>query len=267
MAAIYPVAVRAYTEKMDYTELVDAQDVNELQDEVGAIEQTLGTNPHVYKAAGAAATTYKTVGARLDSHEASLANQQSEINTILAASKVGWATPALTVTGSVFPGIRTILPDLGPAPVIWTSSSTDIGDMFIAGASVISIPLGGRWKIRAMGNSPVDWPNLNAAQTTNNHLGVLPIPIAFQRLMLTLYINGVQVAANYDERRWYPLALSGGNPPVGYPVSPFQPCLDWTGTLTSGMQLQLKAEQWYGAMPSASVTMSVDFDKSIPGVD
>lgn len=267
MAAIYPVAVRSFVPKMDYSELVDAQDVNALQDEVGAIEQTLGVSPHVYAPVGAASTRYKTVGARLDAHEALLATQQSEIDSVLAASRVGWATPALTVTGTVNPGCRTLTPDPGPTPVAWSSASTDVGDMFVAGASIISVPLGGRWKVNAAAHAQIDWPSLDAAQDNNNNLRVVPVPLAFQRLLISLYVNGAQVASNYDEFRWYPRPLVGSTPLGGYPVPAFQPSLTWSGTLTSGMQVQLKAEQWYGAMFSAAVTMSVDFDKSIEGVD
>jgi hypothetical protein len=47
MSASYPKAIKQFTTKMDYTMDVMAQDVNDLQDEVVALESILGVNPHL----------------------------------------------------------------------------------------------------------------------------------------------------------------------------------------------------------------------------
>lgn len=43
MAASYPASVKTFTTKVDFTDIVLAEHVNSLQDEVNALEATLGT--------------------------------------------------------------------------------------------------------------------------------------------------------------------------------------------------------------------------------
>lgn len=45
MTAIYPAAIKKFAYRQDFTNIVDAADVNVLYDEVTAIENTLGPNP------------------------------------------------------------------------------------------------------------------------------------------------------------------------------------------------------------------------------
>lgn len=57
--ATYPGAVRSFTTKIDYTDTVFALHMNDAQDEITAIQNTLGTNPQ------GAATGPATVGKRI----------------------------------------------------------------------------------------------------------------------------------------------------------------------------------------------------------
>jgi hypothetical protein len=45
MAAVYPNTVKSFTTKTDFTDLILAEHVNTLQDEVRTLEATIGTNP------------------------------------------------------------------------------------------------------------------------------------------------------------------------------------------------------------------------------
>lgn len=274
MTAVYPVAVRNFVQHDDYVEIVDASHVNDLQYEVAAIESTLGVNPQIFAPAGSKSTNYKTVGARLDSHENQLATQLGYINTLLAASKSGWATPALTVSGNVNPGVR-LMPlagyiDPGPTPVAWTSETVDVGDMYVPGSNTVAIPLGGLWSITVSITCPIDWATLGAVQASYNTIGVLPVPIAYQRLAASIWVQGVQVSYGPDTVHWLPVAaqpsyvLRGGNPPT---QSQFNGACSYLGPLTTGSQVQVKAEQFFGAMSGAVVTASFKYERSIQGVN
>lgn len=45
MAAVYPTAIKNFAYRQDFTQLVDAADVNVAYDEITALQNTLGTNP------------------------------------------------------------------------------------------------------------------------------------------------------------------------------------------------------------------------------
>lgn len=73
MAATYPGTVRPFTTKVNNVDIIDASHPNILQEEVVAIQATLGVNPQVssgltgtYVSAG---TTFANVSARLDNIE------------------------------------------------------------------------------------------------------------------------------------------------------------------------------------------------------
>lgn len=272
--AIYPSAIRTYTDHQDYVEIVDATHVNALQAEVTAIEKTLGVQPGIYAPVGSKATTYSSVGARMDAHETALAAQQAQINTLLAASKIGWATPALTVSGYVNPAVR-LMPvtgfiDPGPTSVAWTSETVNVGDMFVPNANTVAIPLGGLWSIHVSITNPIDWTTLGSVQSVYNNLRIAPIPIAFQRLAASIWVQGVQVAYGPDTVHWLPIAqqpnvvLSGGNPPTQHQLTGV---CSFLGPLTTGSQVQVKAEQFYGAMTGAHVTCAFKYERAIQGVN
>lgn len=60
MAAVYPASVKTFTTKVDETDRVRAAHMNDVQDEVAAIQAAIGTSPGVH-----GSESYATVNARL----------------------------------------------------------------------------------------------------------------------------------------------------------------------------------------------------------
>ncbi|MFF1693140.1 hypothetical protein ACFVXC_05860 [Streptomyces sp. NPDC058257] len=48
MPAVYPLSVKSWTPKVDQVDTIWAAHVNDIQNELGAIEKTVGVNPHVW---------------------------------------------------------------------------------------------------------------------------------------------------------------------------------------------------------------------------
>jgi hypothetical protein len=73
MAASYPGSVRSFTTKVNNIDIIDAAHPNVLQEEVVAIESTLGVNPQISSGISgtyiSAGTTFSSVSARLDNIE------------------------------------------------------------------------------------------------------------------------------------------------------------------------------------------------------
>lgn len=66
MAAVYPKQYKSFPVHKNLVEDIDASHVNNLQDEVLALQQTLGINPHQATGLTMKTNTYASVGARLD---------------------------------------------------------------------------------------------------------------------------------------------------------------------------------------------------------
>lgn len=64
MVAIYPSAVKTFQYRQDYTELVEAADINVAYDELGAVETVLGVNPQSDLIDGKT-SSWTTVGQRI----------------------------------------------------------------------------------------------------------------------------------------------------------------------------------------------------------
>jgi len=69
MSATYPKAIKTFTTKKNYTMDVMAEDVNDLQDEVMALESILGVNPHLMDSSDVDAIVTQDVNARLSALE------------------------------------------------------------------------------------------------------------------------------------------------------------------------------------------------------
>lgn len=73
MPAVYPGSVRTFTTKVNNVDIIDASHPNVLQEEVVALQSTLGTNPQISSggigAYVATPTTFSSVSARLDNLE------------------------------------------------------------------------------------------------------------------------------------------------------------------------------------------------------
>jgi hypothetical protein len=66
MAAVYPKQYKSFPVHKNLVEDIDASHVNNLQDEVLALQQTLGINPHQDTGLKMKTNTYASVAARLD---------------------------------------------------------------------------------------------------------------------------------------------------------------------------------------------------------
>jgi hypothetical protein len=110
MAASYPSAIRSFSIKTNVLDIIDASDPNSLQEEVIAIESSLGINPALSTTPNASSgftatsTQYSTLAQRLaniengvigDSHTQYIKKAGGEIVTNVTASNVG-----ITVKGA-----------------------------------------------------------------------------------------------------------------------------------------------------------------------
>lgn len=110
MPASYPLSVRPFTTKVNVLDIVDAADPNSLQEEVVAIETTLGLNPALSTTPSASnsfanSTQYATVVQRLanietgivaDTHTQYIKRTGNEIITNATASNVAFTVKGAT---------------------------------------------------------------------------------------------------------------------------------------------------------------------------
>lgn len=104
MAASYPSSIRSFSTKRNTLDIVDASDPNSLQEEVVAIESTLGVNPNISTSPSSSgsfantATTFASLSARLanieigvvsDAHTQYIKRTGNETLTNAVASNVG----------------------------------------------------------------------------------------------------------------------------------------------------------------------------------
>lgn len=159
MPANYPTIVRKFQPHQDGTEYVMAAHVNDLQDEVGALEGTLGVKPHIYTPASGAATTYSSVASRLTTIQRLQDTQQDQLDDLVDASHEGWALPIVSVHASgtaVKPTVDT--DDVVPSDwtsMRWTKKNIDTNGAYAPGP-YITIPKTGWWILtsRVMMHTP-----------------------------------------------------------------------------------------------------------------
>ena len=133
MAAYYPSNIKNdFSTKIDFTDTVIAAHINDLQNEVTAIETTLGTAPLTssgWSTTGfdTSTTTWSSVKARLNNIEVGISNTRSQVAAIAAETLAG-TTLKSTVTGSS-------LVSFGTSPVL-NSPRIYMG---INGQSIVSV--------------------------------------------------------------------------------------------------------------------------------
>lgn len=112
MAAVYPTAVKSFSQRQNYTMIVDAGDVNQAYDEVTSLQRTLGTMPQQEVIDGQT-KTWPTVKDRI------------------TAVRRGVSDPIVRVTASDFkvPYNKTIQPTI-------TSKQIDTHGMWVSGNSL-----------------------------------------------------------------------------------------------------------------------------------
>jgi hypothetical protein len=255
MNAIYPAAVRTYPVKLDQVTTVDASDVNDLQDEMGAVQRTVGVNPLRYLPTGEPTVTYPSVAKRLDSHEGTLAALQNEINVLSFAASNGWDTPVLRVSqGGVTPPLLTVANPANFGAVVWnTPPVQDPGDMWTAGTSIVCV-LGGWYQIEVTWTGAIDTTALTAAQNANNVLGIVPVPIAYQRVLARLTVNGAVAKAHPVAEPWAPFYI------FGHFLN-----FTWSGPLHQGDVLGVQLGQYNGSA-SGTATFAATYVRALPGV-
>lgn len=168
MAASYPSAtVSTFKTHVNITELVDASHPNSIQDEVIAIENTLGTNPHISTSPSPTGTFYNTtrtftdVNARLanletmavaDAHNQYIRKTSDSSNTIVAGSA---STQGLIIKGAASQTanllefqnssgavIAAVAANGSIAGTVSSSTVTTKGDLLVATASSTLARLG-----------------------------------------------------------------------------------------------------------------------------
>lgn len=149
MAANYPTIVRKFSPHADGTEYVMAAHMNAAQDEITAVQSTLGTKPHVRNRTNGSPTAYSTVGARLDSIQTTQDTQQTQINGLLDDSKTGWALPIASVqdTGTSIPATVNTH-SVQPSDwynLTWRYKVLDTNGAFSQNSTYLTIPQTGWW--------------------------------------------------------------------------------------------------------------------------
>lgn len=113
MVAVYPNALKTFAYRQDFTQLVDAADVNVSYDEIGALQKTLGVLPNTDTIDGAV-NTWPTVGARI------------------SAVREGVTKPYVNVSANNIsvPYNTTVIPT-------WTSTTWNTHNIFQGGTNLI----------------------------------------------------------------------------------------------------------------------------------
>lgn len=114
MTAVYPTAIKSFFYRQDFTQIVDAADVNTAYDEITAIQKILGTNPNADNIDGGT-VAYATV------------------KDNIAATRRGLNNPYCQVQAHNF-----VVPyaDNGNYHAAWTSVSVDTHKMFNSGTQL-----------------------------------------------------------------------------------------------------------------------------------
>jgi hypothetical protein len=113
MVAVYPSAIKTFAYREDFTELVEAADVNVSYDEIRAVQTTLGVNPQKDTIDGAV-NTWSSVGSRI------------------SAVRKGVSNPYVYVSAHNFE-----VPYNTTTTVNWTNQTYDTHGMWNAGPSLM----------------------------------------------------------------------------------------------------------------------------------
>lgn len=155
MVAVYPSAIKNFSYRQDYTELVEAADVNTAYDEIRAVQSTLGTYPQ-----------YDTIDGTL--------NKWSTVGARVSAVRAGVSKPFCNVAAHNF--LVNYGTALNPS---WTSKTWDTHSMWGGGTSLVC-PRDGvytfdvymRWH-RDGYNSPSQQPEFN--RNGKLEIGCIPV--------------------------------------------------------------------------------------------
>lgn len=119
MVAVYPSAIKTFAYRQDFTELVEAADVNVAYEEIRALQTTLGVNPN------------KEI---IDGKQYSW----TDVNSRIASVRTGLANPFVSVAAHNFE----IAYAAEDAAVSWTNRTMDTNHMW-GGGSAVTCPRSG----------------------------------------------------------------------------------------------------------------------------
>lgn len=233
MTAVYPVTVHTYAARRDQVDYVMADHVNSLQDEVTAIELTLGTHPTTWTYTGdptyanlpdlSSVTTWSTVRDRLDALQAHVAR----------LDRVTFGTSKTTLPGKL-PGPVIVVRNPGQSIPVSTLSWSNYAlpvvdfdsDSVYTGGSSLVCPRTGWYAFTAS-----TWTDVPAGDPSQTH-----------RVANRLIIGPGAVAAHNSGLPW-------GNP------TPHRINLAYSGPWASG-EVALLQTQHTNTPSASSVTAS-----------
>lgn len=155
MTAVYPTAVKSFFYRQDYTEIVEAADVNTAYEEITAVQSILGTNPNTDN---------------IDSATIAYATVRDNI----AAVRRGLQDPYLNISSHNF---HVPYADNSAYAATWTSVSYDTHKMFKSGTQLIC-PRSGFYTFDIYARWHLDQFPSNSQQTPLNRSGQLGISTA-----------------------------------------------------------------------------------------
>jgi hypothetical protein len=253
MPAVYPVAVKTFTTRVDAVDTVYAAHINDLQSEVNAVETALGAAPatwegwsppsqpgayqphYVIRDGGPASTappiatakTYTSVTERLDVMQQQLA-WLTWMQTTNNNLKAIWA-PVASVR---CPGYTVAANQT--APLVWSSTDYDPYQIF-QGGSVLNCPLDGWWDVTCS-----VWATPAAAA------GVTHVVYA------SLFIGGVEYATD------------GSQLPPNSGQDKHRISLGWAGPWHIGQPLEIRFRNVNGSTSSTvQAVVSVAYSRDI----
>ena len=186
MTASYPSAVRTFSTHVNTTEVIDAGHPNAIQEEVIAIEQELGANPHLttaFSATGFSSTqnnpAIQTVNARLNNIESGLVAdihpQYIKNSTVTSAGDLIYGTGSQAVNRLPIGTQGTVLASSGSAPY-WSSAASLQGTQGVQGPA---------------GSFPVNYSINNSTSTSLQSVNsdALAVVVTNSSSANTYYIN------------------------------------------------------------------------------
>lgn len=151
MVAIYPAAIKKFAYRQDFTNIVDAADVNVLYDEVTAVENTLGPNP-----------MWDTIDGKV--------NQWSTVSNRISAVREGVSKPFMNVSAH-----NVFIPFTSNNQVItWTNKTWDTHGIWSGGPHLVC-PRSGVYTFHAYVRWHADNKSGDSQQTPYDRSGKLTL--------------------------------------------------------------------------------------------
>jgi hypothetical protein len=167
MPAVYPVSVRSFVPRVDNVDTIFAAHVNDLQNEMAAVESTLGANPHKYpgwfgdgnitwppvsnlnlrtqapvKNFGAV-SAYSSVASRLNQMQLQVSWLTFMTQLLIGESGTKWKPPSCVIRA---PGQKVPAGEGAWDPFQWGAADYDSDKMFQGGTTVVA-PVSGFWDV------------------------------------------------------------------------------------------------------------------------